>query len=113
MAGHVDNDGRAMGEAIQRVVQRHGLRRPRLVPFQWGLIRVASWFSALPRELLEMRYLWDTEVRLANDRLLSVLGHEPHTPLDEAVEATLRGQGCLPQVQPTLERRHLRSQSPS
>ena len=50
-----------------------------------------------------------TEVRaprlelLANDRLRSVLGHEPHTPLDEAVDATLRGLGCLPdEVQPRL-----------
>jgi hypothetical protein len=25
-----------------------------------------------------------------------VLGREPHTPLDEAVEAALRGIGCLP-----------------
>lgn len=105
MAGHVDEDGRTMGEAIQRVVQRQGFRTPRLAAFPWTLIRMASWFSAQPRELLEMRYLWETEVRLANHRLLSVLGYEPHTPLDEAVETTLRGLGCLPQA-----REHLRQQ---
>lgn len=99
MAGHVDPDGRGMGEAIQRVVQRQGLRRPRLAAFPWALVRMASWFAAQPRELLEMRYLWETEVRLANGRLLSVLGREPHTPLDEAVEATLRGLACLPASQ--------------
>ncbi len=32
---------------------------------------------------------------MENHRLISVLGHEPHTPLDEAVEATLAGMGCL------------------
>jgi hypothetical protein len=32
---------------------------------------------------------------MANDRLLAVLGHEPHTPLDEAIEAALVGMGCL------------------
>ena len=98
MAGHVDPDGLAMAQAIQRVVQKHGLAEPRLAAFPWGLIRIAAPFMALPRELLEMRYLWTHDVRLANDRLLQVLGHEPHTPLDEAVEATLLGLGCLPAV---------------
>ena len=32
---------------------------------------------------------------MVNDRLLAVLGHEPHTPLDQAIEATLIGLGCL------------------
>jgi hypothetical protein len=27
--------------------------------------------------------------------LTAVLGREPHTPLDEAVEATLLGLGCI------------------
>lgn len=99
MAGHVDPDGLAMAQAIQRVVQRHGGAEPKLKAFPWGLIRLAASFMALPRELMEMRYLWTTDVRLANDRLLSVLGQEPHTPLDEAVEATLRGLGCLPMSQ--------------
>ena len=27
--------------------------------------------------------------------LLDVLGLEPHTPLDDAIEATLQGMGCL------------------
>ena len=34
-------------------------------------------------------------VRVSNGRLAAVLGREPHTPLDEAVEATLEGLGCL------------------
>ena len=44
----------------------------------------------------EMRYLWQTPLRLDNQRLLATLGHEPHTPLEQAVEATLVGLGCLP-----------------
>ena len=32
-----------------------------------------------------------------NAKLLATLGHEPHTPLDEAVEAALVGMGCLPE----------------
>jgi nucleoside-diphosphate-sugar epimerase len=38
-----------------------------------------------------MRYLWREEITLDNTRLRSVLGTEPHTPLDEAVSATLAG----------------------
>jgi nucleoside-diphosphate-sugar epimerase len=40
-----------------------------------------------------MRYQWRQPVRMTSARLREVLGREPHTPLDEAVEATLAGQG--------------------
>jgi len=30
-----------------------------------------------------------------NARLIAALGQEPHTPLDEAVEAALVGLGCF------------------
>jgi hypothetical protein len=43
-----------------------------------------------------MRYLWRVPLRMANDRLTAVLGREPHTPLDAAVEATLLGLGSIP-----------------
>ena len=43
-----------------------------------------------------MRYLWQTPLRLDNTRLVAALGREPHTPLEQAVEATLLGLGCLP-----------------
>ncbi len=36
-----------------------------------------------------MRYLWQQPVQLDNSRLIDALGHEPHTPLDEAVKTTL------------------------
>jgi nucleoside-diphosphate-sugar epimerase len=48
------------------------------------------------REMLEMRYLWREPLRMDNSRLIAFLGHEPHTPLDEAVSEALRGLGCLP-----------------
>ncbi len=60
------------------------------------VVTLASPFVATLRELREMRYLWLQPVRMANDRLLAVLGTEPHTPLDVAVQATLQGLGCLP-----------------
>ena len=95
MAGHWDADGAGLGRAVQRVMQRHGVQT-RLKPFPWWLVRLAAPFVTTLRELLEMRYLWRREVDMDNRRLVALLGREPHTPLDEAIEATLAGLGCLP-----------------
>ena len=44
-----------------------------------------------------MRYLWRQPIRVDNTRLVQVLGHEPHTLLDDAVEATLKpALGVIP-----------------
>ncbi len=95
MAGHWDASGRDMAEAIQRVAARHG-RKPRITGLPWWLLDLAAPFVVTFREMREMRYLWQQPVRMDNTRLLQVLGREPHTPLDEAVETVLRGLGCLP-----------------
>ena len=34
--------------------------------------------------MLEMRYLWKKPLRFDNAKLVSLLGVEPHTPLDQA-----------------------------
>jgi nucleoside-diphosphate-sugar epimerase len=96
MDGHWDADGTQMAAAIARVLQRHGLARPKTRRFPWWLLAVAAPVWPLARELREMRPLWRHPLRMRNARLLRTLGEEPHTPLDEAVEATLVGLGCLP-----------------
>jgi nucleoside-diphosphate-sugar epimerase len=95
MNGHWDHDGTQMAAAIERVVTKHGGAAPKRRAFPWWLVKIASPFATTLRELLEMRYLWRYSVRMNNDRLRAVLGEEPHTALDEAVEATLVGLGCL------------------
>jgi Nucleoside-diphosphate-sugar epimerases len=95
MAGHWDSDGTEMASAIQRVAARHG-QKPVIKAFPWWAMPLIAPFQPTIKELLEMRYLWKTPVRMANDGLLGLLGSEPHTALDEAVERTLRGLGCLP-----------------
>jgi nucleoside-diphosphate-sugar epimerase len=95
MAGHWDADGSQMPKAIERVVARRTGRKPRVSAFPWWLLTLASPFVATFREMREMRYLWREPVRMHNARLIAALGHEPHTGLDEAVEATLVGLGCL------------------
>jgi nucleoside-diphosphate-sugar epimerase len=95
MAGHWDADGTQMAAAIRRVARRHG-SPARIAAFPWWLAHLAAPFVPMLRELLEMRYLWRQPVRMEGTRLREVLGAEPHTPLEQAVEATLRGLGCLP-----------------
>jgi nucleoside-diphosphate-sugar epimerase len=95
MAGHWDADGAQMAEAIQRVVARRTGRKPRVGAFPWWLVELGSPFVATFREMREMRYLWREPLRMDNARLRAALGQEPHTPLDQAVEATLLGLGCL------------------
>ncbi|WP_213940571.1 NAD-dependent epimerase/dehydratase family protein [Pseudomonas sp. dw_612] len=94
MAGHWDADGTRIAAAIARCVEQHG-GQAKVRAFPWWLARLVAPFVTTLRELLEMRYLWQHPLRMDNSRLLAVLGTEPHTPLEQAVEATLTGLGCL------------------
>ncbi|WP_404713637.1 NAD-dependent epimerase/dehydratase family protein [Sphingomonas sp. MMS24-J13] len=85
-AGLWDSDGTAMTDTIASV-----LGRPiRVKPLPWFLLRMAGLFQQTPREIAKMRYLWKEPLRLDNRKLVALLGEEPHTPLDEAVCATLQ-----------------------
>jgi len=98
MSGHWDADGSQLAAAIRRVVARRTGKVPATRNFPWWLVRLASPFVPTMREVLELRYLWRQPLRMSNARLLGELGREPHTPLDEAVEATLVGIGSLREV---------------
>ncbi len=95
MAGHWDADGTQMLAAMRRVVARYERAEPKITGFPWWLLTVLAPFVTTFREMGEMRYLWRAPLRMDNTRLREVLGREPHTPLDQAVEATLQGLGCL------------------
>ena len=57
-----------------------------LKKFPWWAVRLIAPFSTLFRSLIEMRYLWNNEVNLADDKLRATLGNPvPHTPLAEAL----------------------------
>ena len=95
MKGHWDEDGTQMVRAIQRVVARRTAVEPAVTAFPWWFTVLAAPFVTTFREMLEMRYLWRVPLHLDNARLETVIGTEPHTPLDQAVETTLMGLGCL------------------
>ena len=106
MDGHWDADGTRMTDAIRRVLGEPAVP-VRRVP--WWAMRLASPFVPVLRELLEMKYLWDYPVRLRNNKLLAALGHEPRTPLDDAVWTTLAALGCLetaPRLRTPVDREH-------
>jgi nucleoside-diphosphate-sugar epimerase len=92
-AGHAPS-GQELVTALRRV---SGRKLP-VLPFPWFAAAAAAPFNEMLRELLEMRYLWREEVLLDNARLVKLLGAEPHTPLDDALPASLRALGCLDDV---------------
>ncbi|MGY5807880.1 NAD-dependent epimerase/dehydratase family protein [Rhizobium sp. LEGMi198b] len=92
MRGHWDGDGRQMIGSVERAVGH----KVKAKSFPWWILPLAAPFVPLMKELREMRYLWKVPLQMRNDRLLAVLGEEPHTPIDEAVKTSLMALGCLP-----------------
>jgi nucleoside-diphosphate-sugar epimerase len=90
-AGHWDADGMQMAMAIREAVGKD----LKVKAFPWPLVALLAPTVVLFREMLEMRYLWREPLKLDNARLVSVLGSEPHTPLDDAVRTTLVELKCL------------------
>ncbi len=86
--------GREFLECLERSARRVGLlgqgRTLDRAGMPWAFLRIAGLAVPMYREIAEMRYLWNVPHRLAGQRLTSVLGSVPATPLDDAMDATLR-----------------------
>ncbi len=89
--GHWIEPGVEIAAAVRRVTGKPDLAIRR---FPWFDVYLAAPFVPLMRELVEMRYLWQVPLRLDNTKLVALIGKEPHTPLDDAVAATLRSMGA-------------------
>ncbi|MBC8792004.1 MAG: hypothetical protein C6Y20_10380 [Tagaea sp. CACIAM 22H2] len=89
-AGHVDVSGREIAEAVRRVI---GDPRRLIRSFPWFIVWLGAPFMPFLRETLEMTWLWRKSLALDNSRLLSFIGREPHTALDDAVKAALTVNG--------------------
>jgi nucleoside-diphosphate-sugar epimerase len=88
--GHWVEPGIELAKAIARAA---GRPEAKIKKAPWLMIRLASPFVEMFRELLEMRYLWRVPVRLDNGKLRKLLGEEPHTPLDDALREVLAALG--------------------
>ena len=91
--GHSFERGVEFAEATRAVA---GVPSAPIRRFPWFAIYLLSPFVETFREMLEMRYLWQTSLLLDNQKLVRFLGEEPHTPLAEALAAALAGHGCTP-----------------
>ncbi|RAK57241.1 NAD-dependent epimerase/dehydratase family protein [Phenylobacterium deserti] len=97
LAGH-----RMTGRQLVAELEQVAGRRLAVKRLPWLALKAMSPFNETLRELMEVRYLWETPVLLDNTRLRARLGEEPHTPLATALETTLRGMGALPQYPAAL-----------
>jgi nucleoside-diphosphate-sugar epimerase len=82
-------------EIAKKTLQVAGIPNTPIKKMPWMLLKLASPFVTLLRELLEMRYLWESDLKLDNAKLLSLLGEEPHTPIEQALKTILRSIKCL------------------
>jgi nucleoside-diphosphate-sugar epimerase len=98
--GHALADGRDLARCVAQVVAEHTGRSVKISPVPWPLWMALALVSPMLREVREMRYLWQQPLSLDNQRLLDLLGDEPHTPLPQAVAAALMRMGCLPTAVP-------------
>ena len=62
----------------------------------WPLIKLASPFVPMWRELLTMRYLWERPHALDDSALRALIGEVPHTPLPQALRAALTDLNLAP-----------------
>lgn len=91
-AGHALT-GSEFVAALTRAARRAGLISAdapvSLHALPWALMRVASPFVPMWRELAEMRYLWTDAHRLSGERLASIVGTPAHTLIDAALDTCL------------------------
>ncbi len=86
--------GTQLLEALAHSARRQGLLLPN-VPLArrslpWPLLQIAGLAMPMLREISEMRYLWSAPHRLSSERLEKLVGSVPVTPLERALDETLR-----------------------
>ncbi|MDE8602000.1 NAD-dependent epimerase/dehydratase family protein [Marinomonas sp. RSW2] len=95
MNGFWDKDGEQMAKTIRRAVEIHMGETPNISAFPWRLMSCIAPFNETLKEIMKMRYLWQQPIRMNNTKLIQQLGKEPSTPIDKAVEDTLKALNCL------------------
>jgi nucleoside-diphosphate-sugar epimerase len=78
-------------EMAEQVCRRREMSLRAIKAFPWWLVKMGAPILNVFREMLEMRYLWQVPLELDNAKLRTYLGSEPHTPIEQALAATLSG----------------------
>lgn len=86
---HSEGHDLTMNEMIMSVEKTVGktLKRGK---FPWFIIKIIGVFNKAMREMLELRFMSEVAQSLNQDKLQSLLGDVPHTPLDQALKATFK-----------------------
>ncbi|MDB5874225.1 MAG: NAD-dependent epimerase/dehydratase [Ramlibacter sp.] len=96
-AGH-HRTGQDWADTLAPVARGQGWLRAdaplRVSSLSWPLMRALGLVMPTMRAVCEMRYLWRTPYALANDRLVALIGEEPHTPFAQAVRASVARLGA-------------------
>ena len=92
-AGHAVT-GREFAGAISRACRRDF--KIGLMP--WRLLKLMGFAVPLFRELSEISYLWSVPHAIDGADLAGIIGEIPHTPLDQAVAASLSALGVKRRV---------------
>lgn len=86
-------------EAVSDIAWEHGWLKSdgslRVNSLSWALMRVVGLFVPTVAALCEMRYLWRTPYKLANARLVALIGEEPQTPFPQALREALEELGMF------------------
>ncbi len=80
----------AMGRVLASLGWLPAGQKPKVQSMPWPLIRALAWAVPNWREIAELRYLWLTPHALDGSKLASLIGPEPHTPLDTALRQSLQ-----------------------
>ncbi len=74
--------GRQLAQSIGRVTGKP----VKTGNFPWFVLRMIAPFSILYRGLVEMRYLWQHDIVMSDDKLTRTLGHAPRqTPIEQVL----------------------------
>ena len=90
------------GDELVAALQAVAGRKVSVSRLPWFALKGVAPFNETFREMLEMRYLWETPVLMDNARMVARLGAEPHTPIEDALRTALAGLGCLPRSDQAL-----------
>ena len=85
-AGHLATADQTFA-AIQKAVPH---RRLKQTGYPWALLRTMGIFSPLIRGLVEMRYIWDNEIGLEDERLEKILGENFGTTHEAAIAQVVK-----------------------
>jgi nucleoside-diphosphate-sugar epimerase len=87
-AGHA-----VTGREFLAAISRACLRDFKIDFVPWRLLKAMGFIIPVFRELADISYLWSTPHAIAGARLAETIGDLPHTPLDQAIGASLAALG--------------------